>query len=92
MAKYQLEIWEEVEAAIADTVRYYQPRNKSLDFLADLDEKLEWVFQNPYGYQVRFKDIRSVKLKDFPFVILYRIEGTTIQVLDLVHSHSAWMP
>lgn len=90
MSKFQLEIWEDVEAAMANAVTHYKTSGKSLDFLSDLDDKLEIILSNPFTYQIRFRQVRSVRLRSFPFVLLYKVEQYKIQLLDLVHSSSDW--
>ncbi|MBA0882835.1 type II toxin-antitoxin system RelE/ParE family toxin [Flavobacterium undicola] len=80
--KYTLEIKEEAVLDIKEAYLYYEERKIGLGdrFLDTLEIYLERVQQYPEHYQIRRKPYREAFIKDFPYLIIYEIEGAKVIV------------
>ena len=54
------------------------------DFKESVNLKIELLQQNPQAYSFIYKDIRSVKIKTFPYLI-YRVFNAKIQIIAVFH-------
>jgi toxin ParE1/3/4 len=79
-------VFNEIQAYIS----YYEEQTPGLGkkFYDCLSKNIERLQINPY-YQVRYKNIRTLSLKRFPFVIHYQILETekTVLILTVLHGH-----
>ena len=78
----------EAEVEHLETVAYYEDRQPGLgaSYLAEFASALERVCQAPSRYPVdRQPDIRRIRLRRFPFTILFRESEGTVQVLAVAH-------
>ncbi len=75
----------EVEALQA--FLWYETIKKGLgeDFKASVDLKIKLLQQNPQVYSFIYKDIRSAKIKTFPYKLIYRVFETKIQIIAIFH-------
>lgn len=66
---------------------WYEAIKKGLgeDFKASLDLKIESLHQNPQAYSFIYKDIRSAKIKTFPYNLIYRVSESKIQIIAIFH-------
>ncbi len=68
-------------------------REKSLDteinFQETLDQRLQDIADNPDAYGVRFRNVRAISLKKFPYLIFYKIEHSTQFVYIIAIWHEA---
>ncbi|MEP6948953.1 MAG: type II toxin-antitoxin system RelE/ParE family toxin [Ginsengibacter sp.] len=55
------------------------------DFKASVDSKIELLQQNPKAYSFIYKDIRSAKIKTFPYNLIYRVFDSKIQIIAIFH-------
>jgi toxin ParE2 len=66
---------------------------KSLDieinFKESIDERLQNIADNPDAYGIRFKNVRAISLKKFPYLIFYEVEHTRQFVYVLAVWHEA---
>ena len=87
---YQLSVSPQAEEVINDTFRRYQDFGESggIDFLSDLDDKLEMILKNPFMYQVRFGEVRTAQLKKYPYTVVYRVVAQEVQIVNFVHASS----
>lgn len=78
----------EAEAEHLETVSYYEDRQPGLgaSYLAEFEFALEQVCEAPNRYPIERKpDIRRIRLRRFPFTILFRESEGTVQVLAVAH-------
>ena len=78
----------EAEAEHLETVAYYETQRAGLgaSYLAEFESILELICESPTRYPVQLDpDIRRVILRRFPFTVLFRESGDTIQVLAVAH-------
>jgi toxin ParE1/3/4 len=75
----------EVEALQA--FLWYETIKKGLgeDFKESINLKIELLQQNPQAYSFIYKDIRSVKIKTFPYNLIYRVSNAKIQIIAVFH-------
>jgi hypothetical protein len=50
------------------------------DFLSELERSQELIKANPYHYQVRYKEVRMLKIKRYPICLHYTIKEESIIV------------
>ena len=76
------------EAEHLEAVAYYESRQAGLgaSYLAEFEAAMRQVCAAPGRYPVeRQPDIRRIRLKRFPFMVLYREMGGVVQVLAVAH-------
>lgn len=54
------------------------------DFLSELQAALGRISETPEIYAAGYRDVRSVRLRRFPYVIHFRLESETIVVLAIL--------
>ncbi|MCH7842413.1 MAG: type II toxin-antitoxin system RelE/ParE family toxin [Chloroflexi bacterium] len=78
----------EAEAEHLETVAYYETQRAGLgaSYLTEFESILDLVCESPTRYPIQLDpDIRRVILRRFPFTVLFRESGDTIQVLAVAH-------
>lgn len=78
----------EAEAEHLENIAYYEERRAGLGarYLAEFESVLEQVCENPHRYRIeRVPDIRRVRMRRFPFTILYRETEGSVEVLAVAH-------
>jgi toxin ParE1/3/4 len=82
LAQHNLVVTEEAEADIREGFRWYQ-RQAGLgkDFVAEVEERLAFIEQSPFAYQVIEQGIRRAVVHRFPYNVYYMISGSRINVL-----------
>jgi len=68
VAKHHLVVTEEAEADIREGFRWYQQETGlGADFVAEVKERLAFIEQNPFAYQVVKQGIRRAVVHRFPY-------------------------
>ena len=82
MSKYDLIFIEEVNKDVLDAYLWYEDQREGLgdEFLESLEEGYTKISKNPYFYQVKFENKRTLKIKRFPYLIIYEIEENSVIV------------
>jgi plasmid stabilization system protein ParE len=79
------------EADIRDAISYYQKINPKLgiQFLYRLRDAAHFLASTPKGFQLKYKEVRTLLLKQFPYHIHYLIDENkrTVIVLAVIHSY-----
>lgn len=80
---YIVRIRRSAERDIEIAQSWYEDQRTGLgeEFHAEIDRVLEILAQFPLIYQVAHGEARKVELKRFPYLVWYRVRGTTVQVL-----------
>ena len=75
---------------IQQIVNYYKEISPKLatDFLYRLREAKKHIILNPLGFQVKYKNVRTLMLKQFPYQIHYLIDDTLNQIIILAVIHA----
>lgn len=78
--KYLLEIKEEAVLDIKEAYWYYEEQKIGLgnQFLETLESYLERVQKYPEHYQIKRKPYREAFIKNFPYIIIYELDGDKI--------------
>lgn len=89
--KYTIKISDDAYWDLADAIRYY--RSVSSDELANrfrdsFKSSLVRIVENPENFRIRYKNIRSINLKIFPYQIHFYILEKIIFVVGVFHSKS----
>ena len=88
---YQLKISLTAYQEIDDAYAYYEEQSIGLGerFLESLGDAYVKLSQTPqfYGFIQYDKNIRDIKIKTFPFVIIFQIVGNTVLVLRVFNSN-----
>ncbi len=58
-----------------------------LNFIVAVEKAYSILIQNPY-YRIRYKNVRAIKLKRFPFLLYFVIneKQQTVKILSCFHS------
>ena len=75
---------------IQDIVDYYRIINIELAiaFLDRLDETKKHIVDFPEGFQIKYKNVRTVLLSQFPYHIHYIIDDEKMQIVIIAIIHS----
>jgi plasmid stabilization system protein ParE len=77
------------EAEHLESVGYYESKRAGLgvSYLAEFERTMNDVCKVPHRYPVdKHPDVRRIRMKKFPFVVLFRESSGTVQVLAVAHS------
>ena len=80
-----------VRADIIEATSYYKHINPVLaaQFLLRIREAKIIIEQNPLGFEIRYKGVRTYLLKQFPYHLHYFVDevNNRIVVLAIIHAH-----
>ena len=84
---HRLIIRKRAETHIEDAYDWYEQRKKDLgsDFLQAIEEAFKIIELNPLAFQFKYKTIRAIYTKRFPYGIFYTIDKNKIIVLAVFH-------
>jgi len=84
---YSLIVKTLAELDIAEAFEWYTNISEHLpkELMADIDNSLESVKENPEHYQRRYGEVRIVFIIKFPYGIYYTIEENTVFVRCTAH-------
>ncbi len=79
-----------VEIDIATTLDYYSGFNLKLarQFMFRFEEAIINIARSPLGFQVKYKEVRTLMLKQFPYHIHYIIDDIRMQIIILAVIHA----
>ena len=82
------------KADIRRAAKWYEQQREGLgkQFVAEVNAALERIEANPEQYQVVHRNIRHAITRHFPYGVFYRIRGSKISVLAVVHLHREDVP
>ena len=80
----------QVNNDIIDVVDYYKSINTSLAiaFLDRLEEAKKYISEYPIAFQIKYKNVRTVLLKQFPYHIHYVVDDAKKQIVVLAIIHA----
>lgn len=87
MAKYSVAFTPEAETEALRAYFWYENQRDGLgeDFKICLDSKIDSLMKNPTASSYIYKNIRTSKIKRFPFNIIYRVFNFQIQIIAVFH-------
>jgi plasmid stabilization system protein ParE len=77
----------DAEADIIAIERWYQTKEASLAFAfkAELRVTLRFIAQYPYAFALVRRGTRRALMKDFPYLIYFRLKSGVVSVIAVVH-------
>jgi toxin ParE1/3/4 len=77
----------EAKQDIAEGYDWYEGRQEGLgaEFLTAVNELFAQIRETPELYAPEFKAVRRASLDRFPYVIYYRIDGESLEVIAVLH-------
>ena len=84
---YPLIIRPAAEEDLAEGREWYEIRREGLgtEFLAAVEEAFDRIRDNPELHAAEYRAVRRAGLGRFPYVVYYRIVGTTVEVIAVQH-------
>ncbi len=75
------------ELDILEALKWYEEEKEGLsqDFFERLDDELERISKNPGHFQKRYRNIKIVFTKRFPYGIHYTLENDIVYVHAVLH-------
>lgn len=79
-----------VQADIINAVSYYKAVSPQLarQFLFRIREAKKYIDRSPLAFEVKYKNVRTLLLKQFPFHIHYIIDDSEKQIVILAIVHA----
>lgn len=79
-----------VNCDIIDVVDYYKSIKPDLAiaFLDRLEEAKKYITKFPEAFQIKYKNVRTVLLKQFPYHIQYIVDDAKKQIVVLAIIHA----
>jgi plasmid stabilization system protein ParE len=76
---------------LIEIISYYKSISPKLatEFIYRLREAQKYILLSPYGFELKYREVRTVLLKHFPYHIHYLIneESKQIIILAIVHAY-----
>jgi hypothetical protein len=80
-----------VKADVIEAVTHYKKINPELSkqFLFRIREAKSYIARTPFGFQIRYNQVRTLLLKQFPYHIHYLIDESkqVIVMLAIIHAY-----
>ena len=91
---YTLQLFDDVIQDVAIAKEWYKEQKQGLeeDFANAIENTLALVLKNPKAYTVRYKKIRIVHPKKFPYNIHFFIDDQEMSVIITAIIHSSRHP
>lgn len=82
MPKFTVIIEDDAKIDIADSYDWYSRISDTIsnNFLNEIKKCIGYLEINPLQFRLAYKDFRQVPLKKYPFVILYKLDNTTVKI------------
>ena len=79
-----------VRADIIEATNYYTKINPELakQFLFRIREAKTYIARSPLGFQIKYNNVRTLLLKQFPYHIHYLIDDSQKQIIILAVIHA----
>lgn len=76
-------------ADVSEAFAWYEGQERGLggEFLVEFDAALDRIRAAPLQYQVRYRDLRSAKLRRFPYRVFYRDTPKCVVVVGCIHGN-----
>lgn len=72
---YKLEVREKVRTGTLAGFLWYEEKSDGLGsrFVSEVEAMILYISQNPFHFQVKYKNYREGILKTFPYVVIYQV-------------------
>jgi len=84
---FQIVLSDESRLDLREANKYYLEISKNLNtkFNLEIRDSIERIVFNPEHFQKRYRDIKIVFTKTFPFGIHYLVEESTVYIQSFMH-------
>ncbi len=74
-----------------EALAWYEARSEKAAkrFVAAFDTAMARASENPESYPLCDDQHRFVKLRRYPYTLIYRVRGNDVQVIAVAHAHRA---
>jgi plasmid stabilization system protein ParE len=78
----------EAEVEIAEAAIWYDQRNPAarLAFFRAVDRALDVILENPYQYQIIYREARRGLVDGYPYVLYYTVSESQVIVISCFHT------
>lgn len=89
MEKASVRLLSVAQLEVAEALDWYLQKSEraSLAFLDEFEEGIEKISEAPTRWPVFEQDTRRYVLARFPFSIIYRWDGSSVQVVSVAHQN-----
>lgn len=86
---YKVIIPESFYFELEDTVLYYESKesNLGLAFIMSWEESMEQLKNTPLHYQKKNKQLRTIKISRFPYLLVFEVIGSNVYVYRLINGY-----
>jgi plasmid stabilization system protein ParE len=85
-------------AAVEDAetaAEWYETHRPGLgiEFILELDAALEKAVETPEAYELKYRKVRRVLTRRFPYAVYFVLESNVVEVFAILHQHrdpSTW--
>ena len=87
---YSFVIRPAVKTDISEAVEYYKNISPDLarQFILRIREAKDYVARSPLGFQLKYNQVRTLLLKQFPYHIHFIIDDSKMQIIILAVIHA----
>jgi toxin ParE1/3/4 len=82
---YRLEVGDDLDEAFAWCER--QRQGLGDEFLSEVRDQIERIQSNPEIYAVLYRSVRASPVRRFQYVVYYRVDSDSINVIAIQHGH-----
>lgn len=85
---YQVIIPESVYLELKETGEYYESKQEDLGmrFVLNWDIAVSYLKTSPLIYQKKRKNLRTVKINKFPYLLVFEVIGSRVYVYRLIYA------
>ena len=86
---YQVIILESLYYELEEAVEYYKTKEieLALAFILNWESAMEQLKYTPLHYQKKNKELRTIKISRFPYLIVFEIIGSKVYVYRLINGY-----
>jgi plasmid stabilization system protein ParE len=72
-----------------EAIEYYARIEDKLGkrFVAAVEEAVEQMSLTPERFRRFEGDMRKIRVEDFPYAVIYRLEGSDLRIISVMHLH-----
>jgi hypothetical protein len=87
-ASYKIRIDTDAFYDIKDAAKWYENKSPGLGkrYTTQVKKDINSLKKNPLLFAVKYKDVLCLKVKKFPFLIHFKVEGQEVFVFAIIHT------
>lgn len=85
---FEIELSDDAEIDLDNSFEFYKQDNPNVanTFFKEVDLSFKKIKENPESFPIIGLSIRKYVLKKFPFIVYYKIDKYTIQIIAIFHT------